>query len=316
MVMPVSDADGTCGKLTSPSKNVYPWRKQAVIRKTMLLCFVLVGGLVVTGCENAEKQALKVVSCKSSRTCKKPNFCLRSRSGKFCVHPCKTDANCPKPMLCSGRHGGRFGLSDRGGYCRRAAVGPGGSCRAIQDGCKKGLGCFRGLCRVQCKANRNCGKGERCVTISAKGLVRPGKRLFRACLKASVKEGGFCGKGGRLCRRGLRCVSKRCVRLCRSHRGCSPLQKCAGAAYKRYSVGIGKPSYRYCIRATLRENAVCGGRGRRVTCRRGMLCVNKRCARLCRSNADCSGGRRCHGRGWRRKGFGLRTGKPDFRFCK
>lgn len=274
----------------------------------LLALLVLASGMV--GCKDAKQEALDVKSC-SGRRCTKPNKCLKGSTGSFCVALCKADKDCPGKMLCSGRYGGWLGLSDKGGFCKRANSGLGQSCKGIDKGCKEGLGCFRGVCSKQCDKDQACGKNEACIPIVTKKFVGKQKKLYKLCLKAKLRDGDRCGKKRKgLCGRGLTCAKGRCRRPCKDDKSCPQTQRCAGY-HRSYRVGVGFRSFNYCVRASAKEGDRCGKRG--GTCVRGLICVSRTCRKICENQAGCGEDQKCIGGGYRSR-F-RRFGKPDFRFC-
>lgn len=277
------------------------------------LCGVVLlwGGLV--GCKDAKKEAYELKPC-SQGGCTKPNRCLNSREGRVCIHPCSKDQDCPASMRCSGQHGGRFGISVQGSFCRRSLVGVGGSCRALKDGCQKGLMCFDGQCTQPCKKDDQCPSNERCISFVTKRFGVQTGSGFRVCLKAEQKEDQACDSSKLLCSRGLACMGKRCTKYCKNDQHCGPQKRCHGAGYyQAYMVSIGKPDFYYCMQASLQAGASC--QKGPFTCQYGLECISGLCRKLCKSDDDCPGETSCQGRGWRNK-YLAGIGNPDFLFCR
>lgn len=281
-----------------------------MLSRWSLLAALLVLTFGMVGCKDAKKEAVQLKRCERSR-CTKPNKCLKGPTGNYCVALCKNDKECPGDLLCTGRYGGWLGLSDKGGYCRRASSGLGESCKGIEKGCKRGLGCFRGKCHKQCKTHDTCGKKEACVPIVTKKLVGRGKSLYKVCLTATLRNGDRCGKKVKgLCQRNLVCAERRCMRPCKNDNQCRSSQRCRGY-HRSYRVGVGFQSFNYCVNATQKEGESCSRK--RGACVRGLTCISRICRKICKSASGCGEEQKCIGAGYTNR---FRTfGKPDFRYC-
>lgn len=281
------------------------------VQSRWFLCGVLILWMLA-GCKDAKKEAYELASCPKRGSCTKPNRCLRSKEGRICVQPCAKDQDCPESMRCSGRHGGRFGISVQGSFCRRALVDVGGSCVALKDGCRKGLMCFDSHCARRCKTDQQCADHERCIPFTRKNFTYA--VAFRVCLRSDQKEDAPCGGDKLRCTRGLVCIDKRCTRPCKRDRDCGSKKRCEGAVYPQsYLVGIGNPSYYYCMDASLSEGASC--KKGPSTCQYGLQCISGICRKLCKTDEDCQGETTCRGKAWKNK-YVAGIGRPDYLFCK
>ena len=278
------------------------------------LCGLLALLFLVSACRDAKQEALALTECRKAEDCKDPNHCF----GGTCVAPCERDADCAPSWLCSGRRD--FGIAETRTYkfCRPATVEVGGSCKAVKDGCKKGLNCFKDQCKGPCEADKDCPGTERCLSIVIGGIVKQDE-LFKTCLPANEKEGQACDDyKEKMCARGLICLRGHCRKHCGGDEDCEAPKSCSA-----YSMPF-NPSKRqyvyYCVAGTLKEGDACNADTDlppEATCQRGLICDSKKkkCAELCESDGDCGKGRKCEGEEWEANVM-VRWKNPTFRFCK
>jgi alpha-tubulin suppressor-like RCC1 family protein len=97
-----------------------------------------------------------------------------------------------------------------------APVVPGTPCTLSSD-CRAPLACRLGRCRNECRENRDCANGARCLLDQA-GLG--------AC---SLINDERCGSGGTECPTGLTCLNDHCVNTCMTTGECPPDGECREA---------------------------------------------------------------------------------------
>ena len=94
------------------------------------------------------------------------------------------------------------------GGCTRSVADSGAGCE-LDSECRSPLVCAGALCRPQCRTDRDCDRGESCVTFGADGVCVPPSSPVPCAISSD------CGSA-------RACVAGTCRATCASDAECSP----------------------------------------------------------------------------------------------
>ncbi|MFH2009247.1 MAG: hypothetical protein ABI333_21840 [bacterium] len=204
-------------------KNPYilPWMRKAAYK----------GCVTATIPHNGKCDADKVPFCQPG------NECLGGR----CARVCNKDDTCPAGKKCHPfvaevrKPLYKTALETLFHACQPATREDGAECKKnAWPLCKRGLRCTHGKCAKLCETTKDCGTTAKCSKITQTyGILKNKKKtLYKACVPATIAEGGKCGKGiWEQCLQKHRCHKQRCVRQCRKHEDCAQEKACSGRGF-------------------------------------------------------------------------------------
>jgi len=219
---------GTCSAqqkctpiFVTKSPSTLPWMRKAAYK----------GCVAATIPHKGKCNAGKVPMCRPGHEC----------LGGTCARVCKKDGECPTGKKCHPfvakvrKRLYQTKLETLFHACQPATRQPETKCNKNQwPLCKRGYQCLREKCAKLCKTTKDCGTTGKCLRITKTyGILKNKKKtLYKACVPATIPEGGKCGKGvWEKCLQKHRCQKGKCVRRCRKHEECAEGKACSGKGF-------------------------------------------------------------------------------------
>lgn len=170
------------------------------------------------------------------------------------------------------------------------------------------------ICVKPCQTHDECPEQFLCKGYFKNNFNFSG-RGEKFCKKSILEEGEGCGLNFS-CKLNLTCVDNICRKMCIQDTDCVEDFKCSLEVFSVDSFAAGS-TYKVCAKANIPNEGKCDG-DKEPYCKRGSICMDNICKKLCEKHKDCLAHERCNGRGfsgWKGRIKIYNGDKPDLKYC-